>query len=87
METEYPCVKNGPEVYLQSNFPTNNCQVGFEGKKTRQWWDKPVGNVNCYPNYPKESSVVLTEMWLDKCFVHIAAYLVSLISIEKFSYC
>lgn len=43
METEYPCVKNGPEVYLQSNFPTKNCQGGFEGKKNR---DKLVGKAN-----------------------------------------
>lgn len=36
METEYPCVKNGPEVYLQLKFPTKNCQVGFEMRREKK---------------------------------------------------
>lgn len=68
METEYPCVENGPEVYLQSNFPTKNCQVGFDKEKIKQ----DNAEINQYEKQTVKISqkevLLLIKLCLDKSF-------------------
>lgn len=37
METEYPRVKNGPEVYLQSTFPQRTVKGDLKKKTAKQY--------------------------------------------------